>query len=500
MNHSSVPGLLFRSIYRLALRGRWLFTKPISKSFGNPPKKTQETVQQIYVINLDRQVLRWHQMQEELRKIYCQSGQPLIELTKRFSAIDAKDFSREIPNKSEIETHYTLADQLFVEPQPTLSLSRVNIDERIDMTRQEVAVALSHIEIWKQIAAGKHNFALVLEDDVYFKHNFPKYIDQAWEDLRNAGKFSPSFDLLYLSYEEVKTGAQKSDITDFVFKPYRGLWYLSGYVLSRNGARKLLSLLPVRGPVDLWINHQFENLKVYATSKSIINQRLDLRSSNLYSILPILSKIGVLTKEKPVLFETKQLKKPVFVFGEHGTGLTSLAMALSMLGYRCCSDINELPVIERENLFRNKQDRVFDAYVNVQSLEDNYVELAQLYPEAKFIILVNNEETLDQTGSLNSSYHKFGKIGQSSENLLVLPSQTSAKWKLLCEFLECNPPVSHYPLLIDQIQRKLISKANNTNRTLFPRTHRLKFDTSPWIAVSNVRLILNPNMIIAPSH
>jgi GR25 family glycosyltransferase involved in LPS biosynthesis len=72
------------------------------------------------------------------------------------------------------------------------------------MTRQEVAVALSHIEVWKRIASGEHGYTLVLEDDVYFRRDFAKFTDQAWEDLRNAHGYSHPFDVLYLSYKEVK--------------------------------------------------------------------------------------------------------------------------------------------------------------------------------------------------------------------------------------------------------------------------------------------------------
>jgi hypothetical protein len=306
-------------------------------------------------------------------------------------------------------------------------------------------------------------------------------------------------DVLYLSYKEAKTRALKSDVSDFIFRPYRGLWYLSGYVLSKSGARKLLSLLPVRGPIDLWINHQFEKLNVFATSKSVINQRLDRRSDNSYSILPVLSKIGVLKKEKPILFKTKPLKRPVFAVGKHGTGLTSLAMALSMLGYRCCSDINELPMTERENLFYNKRTRVFDAYVNVGSLDEHYVEFAKVYPNARFIVTVNNEKDLselnqemvnkgeapDDEGSLRGIRRLVRRIRQSSDNLLILPAGASDKWKSICEFLKCVPPTSQYPAFVDQMQRRLSPGNIKDARDHFPRTHRLKFDSSPWIAISN---------------
>jgi GR25 family glycosyltransferase involved in LPS biosynthesis len=498
MNNFSYPGLLFRLIYRLALSGRWIGTKPICKSFGRTTDQSSETIQQIYVINLDRQALIWNQVQRELQQIYDGSGTPLVKSTRRFPAIDAKDYAGS-PGDSVIETHYSLADYLYVEPQPAISIGRINLDQRIQMTRQEVAVALSHIEVWKKIASGKHDYTLVLEDDICFHRKFAQFTDQAWEDLRDAHGYSPPFDVLYLSYKEVRTRALKSDVSDFVFRPYRGLWFLSGYVLSKSGARNLLSLLPVRGPIDQWINHQFEKLNVFATSKSVINQRLDHRSDNSYSIMPVLSKIGILKKETPILFKTKPLKGPVFAIGKHGTGLTSLAMALSMLGYRCCSDVNELPMTERENLFCNKRGRVFDAYVNVGSLDKHYIEFAKAYPNSRFIVTVNTEEDLaelnqeilkdhespDNEGSLRDIRKLVRRIQQSSDNLLILPVQASDKLKSICQFLECVPPISQYPAFVDKMQRRLSLDSIKDGRDRFPRIHRLKFDTLPWIAISN---------------
>src|ERR1700683_4577775 len=58
-----------------------------------------------------------------------------------------------------------------------------------------------------------------------------------------------------------------------IFRPERGLWYLSGYVLSKKGALALLDLLPCRGPIDLWINHKFGELDVRALRRSVVNQR-----------------------------------------------------------------------------------------------------------------------------------------------------------------------------------------------------------------------------------
>ena len=198
--------------------------------------------------------------------------------------------------------------------------------------------------------------------------------------------------MVYLSYKEADENIPKGPFSDLLFRPVTGLWQLSGYVLSRTGAQKLLELLPVQGPVDLWLNHQFSELDMFATRRSIIDQRPDLPSTNSYSVLPILSEVGVITREKPLLVKGKAMPGPVFAFGKSDSGLTALAMALSMLGYRCCSDITALPASEQADLFAKKRGRVFDAYVNIATLGTNgLIELAKLYRQARFIMTVDDE-------------------------------------------------------------------------------------------------------------
>lgn len=365
MNTATFPGVLARLQYRLMLGARYLWGKPTCQCFGTGGPL--DVIQRIYAINLDRQADRWRQMQGELQSVRERSGKPLTAITRRFSAVDARYFTGP-PDSEELQPDYSLADQLFVEPHPLLGTVGCNKGQRILMTRQEVAVALSHIAVWKTVAASDLLYTLVLEDDVYFRRGFARTLDRAWAELLERDGQAPAFDLLYLSFMEALMGADRTPVSKLLFRPRRGLWYLSGYVLSARGAQRLLDLLPVRGPVDLWINHQFEHLDVIATQQSIIEQRLDCLSANSYSILPVLSKLGVLTRERPLLFRMRSLPGPVFVFGKQGSGLTALAMALSMLGYRCCSDVIDLPLGERNKLFAKKTGRVFDAYVNVGSL------------------------------------------------------------------------------------------------------------------------------------
>jgi GR25 family glycosyltransferase involved in LPS biosynthesis len=155
------------------------------------------------------------------------------------------------------------------------------------MSQAEVAIARSHIGVWRTIAQSTAPYALVIEDDVWFERGFARIVDQAWREMKDADGADPAFDVLYVSYAEARHGAPKELISENVFRPGRGLWFLSGYVLSRKGAQALLGLLPCRGPIDLWINHKFRAIDVRALRRPVVNQRVDLLSTNSYSILPL---------------------------------------------------------------------------------------------------------------------------------------------------------------------------------------------------------------------
>jgi GR25 family glycosyltransferase involved in LPS biosynthesis len=496
MNDTADLGLGRRLMYRTLLGTRHVRRRPACASIGIDPSR--ETIARIYVINLDRQSDRWRQMRRELTAIDDLSGRPLSEVARRFSAVDAR-YHTEPPNSECVQTSYSLADQLFVEPHPLLCERANTAKQRVEMTPQEVAVALSHIRLWKVIAAGDCAYTLVLEDDVYFRRHFARILDQVWAELAETSAECPAFDVLYLSYKEALTGAIRKPVSDLLFRPLRGMWQLSGYVLSRRGAQSLLDALPVRGPVDLWINRRFSRLKVLATRTPVIEQRLDCESTNMYSILPVLSQVGVLNQEKPLLAKVHSSNNPVFAFGDPGSGLTALAMALSMLGYRCCSDVTALPFAERERLFSKKRGREFDAYVNVGTLGPfECVELAKIYPRARFILTegVSREGAgMGQTEAITSLSAKGAANGDAaagaarcavaelhrlSRDFLVLEADGQDKWDSLCRFLGCDYPSDRYPDCEDYAQRRPSGEHSHANRNVLP-ARRLKWDASPWI-------------------
>lgn len=412
-------------------------------------------------------------MVRELDRVLDAAGRPLSNSIARYTACDAQIDSPELLNNADVNPFYTLGDQLFVEPQPHAVPDEFDLESPIRLTQAEIAVACSHIGIWKTIAQSSASYALVLEDDVWFERGFGRILDQAWREMEDADRANPKFDILYVSYKEVRHGAPKELVSKNVFRPERGLWYLSGYVLSKKGAQALLALLPCRGPIDLWINHKFEELDVRALRRSVINQRRDLPSTNSYSILPTLSRIGIIDSGDASLLQRRPVHVPVFAFGAPGCGLSSLAMALSMLGYRCCSDFDGIPEYEFESLIAGSTDRVFDAYVNIDSLGPQIRVLNQHYPNAKFIVIEG------EVGFANRHNDPILDALEGAD-ILRLHRDHTRSWRALCEHLRLAPPDAPYPVVHDIGMRRY--QRTLPDQDVIAPARLLRHDPSPWVA------------------
>lgn len=462
-----------RLLNSLLLRARVLLPKQRSMTFDRTINNESTHVTDIHVINLDRQPERLSAVHIELARIDDAAGQPLSERLIRHRACDAKAVPVGTLESPDIDPFYTLADQLFVEPQPDTLPANFDLTRPIRMSDAEVAVAQSHIDVWRKIERSPSSYALILEDDVRFERGFGQLLDTAWREMLATSGTAPLFDVLYLSYKEVRHGAPKKTLSPNVFSPERGLWYLSGYVLSRRGAQRLLAHLPCRGPVDLWINHKFCQMNVRAVRRSIISQRTDLHSTNSYSVLPALSQIGILNDGAYSEFHQLPGETPVFAFGAPNSGLSSLAMALSMLGYRCCSDLDELPHPELGRLLNGQSGRIFNAYVNVASLALHVATLRKQYPRSKFILCWGDSPRPADIVALTA---------EAGEGVLHLDGRlrTTDDWLSLCEHLRLPPPHALYPRVPDLGHRRL--RSHEGSNPEMARGKRLKHDVSPWVA------------------
>jgi GR25 family glycosyltransferase involved in LPS biosynthesis len=458
-------------LHSLVLRCRVHLPRKQCFAFVPPTNAHEAGISQIYVINLDRQPGRWTDVLRELACILDTSGTPLSDRASRFSANDAQTTPHDLEGLSDIDPHYSLSDQLYVEPQPHALPDEFDLVRPIRMSQAEVAIAHSHIRVWKTIAQSAAPYALVLEDDVWFTRDFSRVLDQAWREMKEADSVDPSFDVLYVSYAEARHGAPKELLSKNVFRPERGLWFLSGYVLSRKGAQALLRLLPCRGPIDLWINHKFDAIDVRALRRPVVNQRADLLSTNSYSVLPALSTIGVLDYSTTALFHQRPTHYPVFAFGPPDSGLSSLAMAISMLGYCCCSDLDQIPEWEFQRLIAGHAPPIFNAYVNVGSLRPHLRPLMLRYPHAKYIV-TESEEALDNDDNALTK-------ALAGADLLHLNHKEANPWRALCEHLRLPPPAAPYPVVQEIGQRK--TRGTAVGPPVIRPVKQLRHDRSPWI-------------------
>ena len=172
MNLTSPCNTPSKFLFRIAIKCRRLLPRKRSQAFGLSNTKERPRIERIYVINLDRQPDRWDEMEQELRHVLDWSGAELWNLTERYAAVDANHFIQEPQKDADVDPIYTLGDQLFVEPQPLALPTRIELNSPIHMSRPEIAVARSHINVWRRVAASNHEYVLVLEDDVWFRSGF----------------------------------------------------------------------------------------------------------------------------------------------------------------------------------------------------------------------------------------------------------------------------------------------------------------------------------------
>ena len=449
----------------------------------------------VYVINLDRQKKRWRKFQKEAYYQKIKETSTLLDYCHRISAIDGKEIKRNEFKSHHILKTYNLNDQYFVDPDPRLLSIIREKSINVDLTKEEIAVALSHIKIWHKILNEN------IQDDVFFEKDFAKRLNETWQDLATIKDGGYKFDLLYLSFKEVERGAEKEFVSKNLSRPKRGLWWLSGYVLSYSGAKKLLRELPINGPVDLWMNLKFNKLDVYTTQKSLISQRFDLKSENNYSILPILSQVGIQSDKTHLIFEQKKGKNPVFVidFENNENEVEIIGNALSLLGYRCCINRwNEFS--ERiDELVVNNKPLLFDAYIGFNSIINKYKELDTLYPNAVFLLIyndsserLNSQNTYSSFLEMKSQHQEFYQkikmeiteyFSKRKNKLLTINSKDFISWNKLCDFLNCSKPKFSFPENGNQFTNNALIDFDKSKKISidFKRKKILQHDVNPWI-------------------
>ncbi|HAS33104.1 MAG: glycoside hydrolase [Paracoccus sp.] len=428
-------------------------------------------IEAIFVINLDRQPKRWRRVTRELRRFTTADGDNLMSIVRRVAAIDARD-GRAVAATADVDPLYQIGDQLFVQPDERLARS-FSADEPVRMSRQEVAVARSHIEAWKAIATGPDSLVLILEDDAWFKPGARASINEIWREVRKRSA-SGQPDILFFSYEDAGGTASREEERGGLFRPVRGLWHLSGYVLTQAGAMNLLRSMPVKGPVDLWMNYQFAELDALAMTSPAIAQRLDGKSDNAYSVMPYLARAGVVDGGHAIKHAGVLGSERVLAWTRRADH-ESLAMALSMLGLRVrVFDSDEEPLSPVALL---GELRLFDALVD-----------PPLLPAALATAVAANETKFILEGSDLGPATTLRTQVAPSRVAVVDAARVEGRWATLCGFLKIATPVEAFPLGAPRSFR-LFRRNQTTHRMAEERVPRkaVPIDNSPWVLPPSAR-------------
>ncbi len=423
-------------------------------------------IQSIIVINLDRQPNRWRAVSSELNRFRTSQGHRLTTITRRLAAVDARD-GRAVAATVDVDAMYRIADQLHVQPDARLA-ECFPADQTIRMTRQEVAVARSHVEAWKSIANGAHEYVLVLEDDVWFKPRAAQDIHRGWRAAMARSRGSEGPGLFYLSYSDAGGTAAREEPCRHVFRPARGLWFLSGYVLSRSGAASLLRAMPVVGPVDLWMNYRFAELGVLALMKPAIAQRSDAASSNSYSILPYLARAGIVDVADLDPPPDMSHIGPVLAWTDEASGRECVAMALSMLGLRVLAFDGDEEPMRGSDLLSALQ--IFDVVVN-----------APLCPDAVASAMWEGSVVFVEPGARVPAGLEVD--GLPIRATLPVGFSCDGSWAPLCSALGLDVPADAFPSGPSRALRMFRRESQVAQR--FDRTsgrfNSPTLDQSPWV-------------------
>uniref|UniRef100_A0A665TKE7 Procollagen galactosyltransferase 2-like n=1 Tax=Echeneis naucrates TaxID=173247 RepID=A0A665TKE7_ECHNA len=154
--------------------------------------------------------------------------------------------------------------------------------ERV-LTRGEIGCFLSHYNIWKKVYICVYVAVLVLEDDVRFE---PRFLSRLVAIMDNVMRADLDWDLIYVGRKRLQVKEPElwvKGVSNLVHPGY-SYWTL-GYVLSLQGAKKLLHAKPLNKmlPVDEFLPIMFNQ-----HPKDEYMQYFPQRDLRAFSVEPLL--------------------------------------------------------------------------------------------------------------------------------------------------------------------------------------------------------------------
>ena len=146
--------------------------------------------------------------------------------------------------------------------------------------------AASHKSIWKKIVDEKIPVAIVFEDDAFpdmknYEEKIDDILQQAPNDFDVINLFTSGghehldpFVELVIRFLGLYIPTHKIISKDLCIPEFTTTTV--SYIISNNGAKKLLKLLPkISGHVDAFIYRQYKSINIYSTRKSIFIQKFE---------------------------------------------------------------------------------------------------------------------------------------------------------------------------------------------------------------------------------
>lgn len=121
------------------------------------------------------------------------------------------------------------------------------------LTKGECGCYLSHFNIYKSILESDSEIHLILEDDVFFVHNFKMRFNTLLNKVKDV-----EWDIFYLGincYEiEGFKGHYIGRRFDGIYYPDNPLWGTHGYLIKKETVKKIFNLLmPITLPIDVFL-------------------------------------------------------------------------------------------------------------------------------------------------------------------------------------------------------------------------------------------------------
>lgn len=229
------------------------------------------SIDKIYVINLERSKERWQKISQQLDKTGVKykrfnaiDGYKILikelDTNKEFSGYDLKDGKAELKYNNHYLVNCTPQDK------NPISFNYISLREN-GLSAGELGVWCSNIVIWHDIKRNNYKNTLILEDDVIIKSkNFN-------QDLNNFISSLPdNYDIAYLDAIQYQGKQQEIKNNPYVrnFTSGSGAWGAWAIIYSRQAIDKLLGYRCYSHALDNFFWSIVEN-KSYAKPKCIDN-------------------------------------------------------------------------------------------------------------------------------------------------------------------------------------------------------------------------------------